>query len=426
MKKVLLTTMLLTLAVTVFWGQDSIQPTRGYFTASGADNWFVSVGGGVQIYFGEDDGLYMSADNLAPAIDLSFGRWVAPSLGFRVQLAGLQGRGWSIDDTPYAYEEIDGLFKEKFYYVNARVDFLWNLLDMGNNYNYYRTLRIIPFVGVGAVSTFYPEVRGAELGVSGTLGLILNFRLVDAVSLNLEVRSTLSHGEMDKVIYTKEPYDINFNNIEYMNSATIGVQIEIKPKRFDKRVTVEQGYRSDISALSRALIENEAKAKLLNDKNVELNERCYQMIKDNELLLASSGLLVEELESKPKPVVEIVEKIVEVEVPVELTIVAPIEMAVFFAAGSSSLTDKDKINLKYLCTTIMSGDEIFTITPYADNSTGSRSVNIAIAKKRGQTVLYYLLECGVERRKLELLINEFNAVPFNTPTLNRCVVVRSK
>ena len=53
-----------------------IQNSKGpYITAGIWDNWFVTAGGGIQVYFGESDTHGDFSDRIAPALDISVGKY---------------------------------------------------------------------------------------------------------------------------------------------------------------------------------------------------------------------------------------------------------------------------------------------------------------------------------------------------------------
>ena len=61
-----------------------------YLTNGLWSNWFVGAAGGVNVFF---DGAYDPA--IAPALDITVGKWVTPSVGARVGYQGLYGSEWS-------------------------------------------------------------------------------------------------------------------------------------------------------------------------------------------------------------------------------------------------------------------------------------------------------------------------------------------
>ena len=77
---------------------------RGPYETNGAwDNWFIGVGGGINLF---EDGWFggngYHQTRVAPALDVNIGKWWTPSVGFRVGYCGLLGNGWIAETTVYA------------------------------------------------------------------------------------------------------------------------------------------------------------------------------------------------------------------------------------------------------------------------------------------------------------------------------------
>ena len=54
-----------------------------YETNSFWSNWYIGVGGGINIYEGEFDNKTSVGNRIAPALDVSLGKWITPSYGVR-------------------------------------------------------------------------------------------------------------------------------------------------------------------------------------------------------------------------------------------------------------------------------------------------------------------------------------------------------
>lgn len=277
-------------AVTDGTDTDEFSPLKeaSYYTLGARHNWFISVSGGAQLYYGTEDFTYISTDNLAPMGDLSFGKWVAPSLGFRLQLSGGLGYGWSSTVSPYMLATpVNNLYREQFWYFNSHIDLLWDVLSMGNNYRYARLFHLIPFIGAGAVASYVAGV-GHELSPAATAGFIMSFRLTDKIFLNLELRSTFADGRVDKVSSALDDAGAITSvapKIEFMNAATIGVQFNLSPKKFERRYQIDADYRYQLHEYRRSVMSLQKQLLLSKEKVKELNEDVYKLIKENDELI---------------------------------------------------------------------------------------------------------------------------------------------
>ncbi len=58
------------------------------------DNWFVSLGGGATVMFGDYDAAGSFGKRISPTLNVAVGKWFTPGLGGRLQYSGLQARGF--------------------------------------------------------------------------------------------------------------------------------------------------------------------------------------------------------------------------------------------------------------------------------------------------------------------------------------------
>lgn len=91
-KNILMSVLLLLMGITVYAQEDFSKSTTTTTIVENADkykvetnrfwsNWFVSVGGGAQMYFGDHNVQMAFGDRLSPALDIAFGKWFTPGIG---------------------------------------------------------------------------------------------------------------------------------------------------------------------------------------------------------------------------------------------------------------------------------------------------------------------------------------------------------
>ena len=56
-------------------------------------NWFLGIGAGAQVYFGDHNKQASLSENLAPHFGLHLGKWFSPGLGLRAGAEGYQIKG---------------------------------------------------------------------------------------------------------------------------------------------------------------------------------------------------------------------------------------------------------------------------------------------------------------------------------------------
>lgn len=392
MKKVFLVLMVSLFGIAAFAQDETVielQGKRGpYVTNEIWDNWFISAGGGAQVYFGQSDGHGSFGKRIAPALDVSLGKWITPSVGVRFQYSGLQAKGWSYGLLPYSEGNADseGYYKEKFNTMNLHADFLWNISNaIGGERD--RFWNVSPFAGMGWARSSGNGTNKDELAV--TVGLLHNWRLSDAVDMNIEMKSMF--------VNQRFAFNKRNNGVDALASVTVGLTYKFPARGFQRAsdlIVVEDNtrYVEQIAALEGMLAKAEQKRlsllQQLEDRNDELTE----------------------------------ERSVEVPVPV-----MP-ELAIFFEIGKAKLTDKAMINIGYLADALKQfPDKKFVLFASADKETGTPEFNMELSKKRGEAVYKALVEkFGVNADQLRIDAVGSTQQKYDGAQLNRVVVIEDQ
>lgn len=363
-----------------------VQNQKGPYVTNGFwDNWFISAGGGVQIYFGESDTYGDFGKRLAPALDISVGKWLTPAVGMRFQYAGLKAKGWSNGVLPYSdAAEGDGYYKEKFNVMNLHADFLWNISNAIGGERVDRFWNFIPYVGVGWARSEANDTHQNE--IAATVGLLHNLRLSDAIDLNIDMRSMFVNRRFAQSNGGK--------TLNALGTVTAGITYKFNTRGFQRAsdlIVVEDNteYVEEIAYLQRMLDQaNTKRAKLEQD-------------------LATQMMAAQEADGEV------------VQVPV-----LP-DMAIFFEIGKANLTEKAMINIGYLADIIKQyPDKQYVIFASADKETGTPEFNMKLSQKRGEAVQKVLVEkFGVNPAQLTIQAVGSSEQKFDGAQLNRVVVI---
>lgn len=345
------------------------------------DNWFIGAGGGVNIYEGEYDNKASFGKRLAPALDITLGKWITPDYGVRLQYSGLQAKGMTGYKSVYAKGVKGNLLKEKFNVTNLHADFLWNWSNFFWGYKESRVWNCSPFVGFGWVRSSGNGTHDDEFAPSA--GLYNTFRLGKIVDLTLEARQMFVNQRFDGVT--------GGSKWEGMSTVTVGVSFKLGKSGFKR---VKKTAPADYTPYT-------TRIKALETVNNDLTGKNRQLADENEVL------------RNRKP--EIIEGKVTAS-PVVL----------FFGLGKTTLDKKELVNLDFYVRNAMKADKtkVFTLIGCADKATGSKEVNQRISEQRMQHVYDLLVnKYGISKDRLVKKAEGDTNNRFAEPELNRAVIV---
>jgi outer membrane protein OmpA-like peptidoglycan-associated protein len=385
MIKKLITSAMVMFTVAVFAQEPQESQNSGrYVTNKFFDNWFISIGGGGQVYYGEHDTEASFGDRIAPVLDISLGKWVTPEFGIRAQYAGLSAKGVTSSTSARFIDGVyeGSLYEESFNMLSLHGDLMWNISNTIGGYRPDRTIEFIPFAGLGFAQSSKEDVNPKYREVAMTAGLLNKVRLSDAVNLNLELRAMMVNDRFDG-------YEVG-QGIEELVSASIGFTYNFPQRGFqeyEKPVAPNYApYTSKIDELEQKLADSDAKAdKLASDLAAEKNRK-PEVVKSVEYMASP--------------------------------------LAIFFPIGQARLTDKDLINIANFAEAVKKSGKTYKILGSADSATGSEKRNMQLSQQRANAVYDALVnKFGVDPDQLEVIAKGEENEPFDKPVLNRVVVL---
>lgn len=357
-------------------------------------NWFLSIGGGAQTYFGDHNRQLLWKNRISPAFDVAVGKWFTPGIGVRGMFSGLTIKGATqgaystgelIEEKPYAGYYLS---YQEFNYMNLHVDVMLNMTNLCCGFKEERVYNIIPYFGLGWATVLEDADRlqtGLAPGreVSANIGLINQFRLNRHLDLNIDVRGA----------YVQDRFDGEDGGRygEGLLSATANLVWKIGGNNtWDRSKTI---IRNDNRAIN------------------ALREQMDQLSRDNEELQKALEDCNEEKAAAAAK---------------KLAVVAP--NLVTFKINKSNLSKEARANLGLLAEVIKQCDSsvVYTITGYADAATGNKTINDRLSKERAEAVYNCLVkEFGVNPEQLRVeykggVENMF----YDDPALSRAVITR--
>ena len=160
-------------------------------------DFFVGIGAGPSVYFGEQDRAMKFHHRIAPAMDVYLGKWIIPCLGVRIAYSGGRAYGITNADSGYTYStgefyhlkpyDSKPTYKQEFNYLGVRGDLLFNIttLALGNNPD---RLYDFTFYGGLGIHKVYDELEASRFGLS--FGIINTFRITKALDAVLDIHCT--------------------------------------------------------------------------------------------------------------------------------------------------------------------------------------------------------------------------------------------
>ena len=359
-------------------------PCKTHYYVDKHDNWFLQIGAGVATPFMENkaEGAHKNA-HATVNYNLGFGRWFSPYLGWRLAFNG----------GPLHYE--NETFN-KFYYVGANFDFMWDMFNSLGGVNSKRVFSIVPFVGIGGTYGWKYRPAGNIVSDAGrpksntwalpvSAGIQLRFRLGKYVDFFAEGRAGF--------------YGDNFNNIAF------GRPIDIN-------VTVNGGFIFNFGGRDYKSYNPCDYLGYINNLNDQVNDLRGALATTAAALAAAEAQLpcpeVQEAPAAPAP--------------------APMMATVRFTLNSSKISKIEKVNVYNVAEWLKANPEQnVTIAGYADKDTGTSEYNMALSKRRAQAVYDALVnEYGINPDRLSITAEGSDVQPYDENNWNRIVIFNNK
>lgn len=344
-----------------------------YYSTSFRDNWFMSIGTGVQTLLAEHKGRLQYSLSMV----MDFGKWFSPYWGLRLAATGGELR--------LKYPSENDMIHYKDVVVSA--DFMWDMTNTIGGYDPYRIVSVIPFMGVSTAYAYENPLSGKTFSMAGTGGMRFSFRLCPYADLYVEGRADVVSDSFNGVVRSKRA--------EAIFSLLGGFTINFGGTRFKSYNPVEEEFAM------------EAMNSKVNMLRASLDS--CRRIKDTVVVSA-------------RPVKEIVKEVVR-PCNVELT------STVRFSINSADITNEEMINVYNVARWMKSNpDYDVVVTGYADKDTGTPEFNAELSKRRAGAVVSVLVKkYGISSDRLEVVAGGGNVQPYpDNNNWNRVVVFESK
>lgn len=366
-----------------------------YETNRFGDNWFIGVGGGINLFLNEG---YEPA--IGPSIDANFGKWFTPSVGMRVGYQGISSKVWA-DEASLLGPQRDaekGMFAQKFGYMYIHGDLLWNISNAFSGYKETRFWNFVPYMHAGYFRTYGLDgVDFADNEIAGGVGLLHNLRLVDRLDLIVDMRGTVVNGKAH-----------GHNGVAILPSVTMGLAVDLGWPNFVRTSTVvgavELANAEKFAILETASIALEAANLALEEENASLEKANAVLSKENaDLKKKPSGMDFTAFFEQMTPA------------------------TVYFEIGQAVLNDKEMAHLDFIARNLVASADkntkiYLTLLGTADGNTGTVRRNQHLSEARAKYV-YDMLTDKYGISKDRLVIKSEVVKDAAKPELSRAVVV---
>lgn len=355
-----------------------------YVTNRFCDNWFIGVGGGINLFVNKD---YKPA--IGPSIDANFGKWFTPAIGMRVGYQGISSKVWMDDQKMNA---------QKFGYMYIHGDLLWNISDAVSGYKETRFWNLVPYLHAGYFRSYgLKDLEFADNEIAGGAGLLHNLRLANRVDLIIDMRATVVNGRVhaaDKAVV--------------IPSVTAGLAVDLGFPAF---------FRSS------SIIET---IELVNAEQVDALEATIAALELANTKLAQEKKDADQRNSKLQSDINVLKHDMPTEIYTEFF--STMEPAVlFFEIGRSVLGDKELKQLDFMAKSLIAKADDhtklnLTLMGSADSNTGSTKRNKALSEERSKYVYDLLTQkYGISPERLVVKSEVVKAD--QKPEMSRAVIL---
>lgn len=357
----------------------SVKAQGPYETNRLGDNWFVGVGGGINILL--DDGYDVK---VGPSIDANVGKWFTPAIGIR---AGYQGLSFNsvLDDV-----------SDKYGYMYIHGDFLWNASNGIGGYREDRFWNLTPYLHTGFFRSYGMDVDGfADNEFAMGAGLLHNLRLLERLDVIIDMRATVVKGSIH-----------GSSGPAVLPTVTAGLSYDLGWPGFTRTAdllgAVEAANAEKTAILETAIVALEAANASLEAENMSLIKRN----KDLDKALKS-------------------EKAMEAAEEAALADMSPV--TVYFTIGKAVLSEPELQHLDFYARNIIEKvgkepDVEITVMGSADSNTGTAQRNKYLSEARGTYITNLLAEkYGIGKDKVTVRSEVVKAA--EDPALERAVMI---
>lgn len=330
--------------------------SKAVVTNGFAHNWFISASAGANYGLDKLPGK-PEHSGLGLGVDLTFGKWFAPTVALRAGITGL-----------------DAYKSDKFTVLHF--DVLWNMTNQFCGYKENRCYNFIPYFSAGLLTA-----NGRDF--TDGFGLLNKFRLSNSFDVNLDIRGYVARGRK---------MGPNYGGGALLSQALLGITYNFGKSTTWKSTSAVASAAA--AAAAKEVMAKNAKEKEASDKALAEKDAAYRKA------LAERDAALKKAAEKccDKNDDAVIAKMLK-NVPAE----------VYFEIGKAKLCKKQLQHFDFYAKNLVGGSQNlkFIITSSADKATGSAKRNKFLMEKRGEYVANLLTDkYGVDASKITVITDK--------------------
>lgn len=358
-------------------------PCKTHYYSTKTDNWFIQLGAGITSPFMENKLPDNSQKHHMTAVyNLAFGKWFSPYIGWRL---GFMGGSMHWDNGQFNSNK----------WVNANLDFMWDMFNTFGGVNSSRVFSIVPFIGLGGAFTWdYDPATASQIhrdngklktnswSLPLSAGIQLRFRLCKYVDFFAEGRAQF--------------FGDNFNNV------AVGAPI-------DMNISAIGGFSFNLGGAGFKSYNPCDYASYISNLNNQVNDLRGALATTAAALAAAEAQLpCPEVQPAPEAVVE----------------AAPMMATVRFTINSAKIRPEERVNVYNVAEWMKANPEQkVVICGYADKDTGTSEYNLGLSKRRAEAVRDALVnDYGINADRLTIDAEGSSVQPYSVNNWNRIVI----
>ena len=352
---------------------------------------YLGVKGGV----GETVGETQVKNLLSPAAAIDFGWQITPTFGLRADVSGWQGKGW--------YSDLNSGYK--FNYGQLAVDATFDFCNMFSGKYRERAVNPYIFVGVGGNMAFNNGADKAKLPTVnnywadksfspvGRLGLGIDFRLGDLVTLQLEALDNVLNDKFNSKVGDKVDHQIDL---------LLGLRFNIgaaNAKKAEAAALAAAAAAAEAAAAKAAAEKAEAE-RLAAEKAAREKAEAERLAREKA---EAERLAAERAEAERLAAEKAAYEAAKAQAALDAVEAAKnSNNNVYFTIGKSDINSNEMYKIKKLIKKLQSDPQATaTICGFADKYTGDPERNMILSEARATDVAAEIVKAGIDPSRVK-------------------------